>query len=34
MWLALPYRFRSFVDADVSMVERWLKSPEVVRWWG
>ena len=34
MWLAFPYRFRSFVDADASMVERWLKSPEVVRWWG
>jgi aminoglycoside 6'-N-acetyltransferase len=34
MWPALPYRFRSFVDADLSMAERWLKTPEVVRWWG
>jgi hypothetical protein len=30
----LPYRFRSFTDADLPMVERWLKTPEVVRWWG
>jgi aminoglycoside 6'-N-acetyltransferase len=29
-----PYRFRSIIDADLPMLERWLKTPEVVRWWG
>ena len=29
-----PYRFRPFTDADLPTVERWLKTPEVVRWWG
>jgi aminoglycoside 6'-N-acetyltransferase len=29
-----PYRFRPFVRADLPMVARWLRTPEVVRWWG
>jgi aminoglycoside 6'-N-acetyltransferase len=29
-----PYRFRSMTDADLPTMERWLKMPEVVRWWG
>jgi len=29
--LIIPYRFRSIIDADLPMVERWLKTPEV-RW--
>jgi aminoglycoside 6'-N-acetyltransferase len=32
--IIIPYRFRSIIDADLPMVERWLKTPEVVRWWG
>ena len=28
------YRFRPFAYDDLAMVERWLHSPEVVRWWG
>jgi aminoglycoside 6'-N-acetyltransferase len=30
----LPYRFRSFIYEDLQMVQRWLNTPEVVRWWG
>jgi aminoglycoside 6'-N-acetyltransferase len=29
-----PYYFRLFVRADLRMVARWLRTPEVVRWWG
>jgi aminoglycoside 6'-N-acetyltransferase len=29
-----PYCFRSFVRADLRMVARWLRTPEVVHWWG
>jgi hypothetical protein len=29
-----PYYFRLFVHADLRMVARWLRTPEVVRWWG
>jgi aminoglycoside 6'-N-acetyltransferase len=29
-----PYRFRSLVPADLRMLACWLRSPEVVRWWG
>jgi aminoglycoside 6'-N-acetyltransferase len=29
-----PYRFRSIIDADLPMLERWLRTPEVARWWG
>ena len=29
-----PYRFRPFARADLPMAARWLKSPEVARWWG
>jgi aminoglycoside 6'-N-acetyltransferase len=32
--MVLPYRFRSMIDADLPMVERWLRTPEVARWWG
>jgi aminoglycoside 6'-N-acetyltransferase len=32
--IIIPYRFRSIIDADLPMVERWLKTPEVARWWG
>jgi aminoglycoside 6'-N-acetyltransferase len=30
----IPYRFRSLIDADLPMLEWWLKTPEVARWWG
>ena len=29
-----PYTFRPFTHADLPMAARWLRSPEVVRWWG
>jgi hypothetical protein len=32
--IIIPYRFRSIVDADLPMMEQWLKAPEVARWWG
>ena len=32
--MVLPYRFRSMIDPDLPMVERWLRTPEVARWWG
>jgi aminoglycoside 6'-N-acetyltransferase len=28
------YRFRPFDRADLTTAERWLQTPEVVRWWG
>ena len=28
------YYFRPFTDADLPLVARWLKTPEVTRWWG
>lgn len=28
------YRFRRFDRADLAIAERWLQTPEVVRWWG
>lgn len=28
------HRFRPFTTADLPMAERWLETPEVVRWWG
>jgi aminoglycoside 6'-N-acetyltransferase len=28
------YRFRPFTTADLSMAVEWLRTPEVVRWWG
>jgi aminoglycoside 6'-N-acetyltransferase len=27
------YRFRPFTAADLPIAERWLKTPEVARWW-
>ena len=32
--IMFPYRFRLMTEADLPTVERWLKGPEVVRWWG
>lgn len=32
--MAAPYAFRPMAAADLSMVRRWLETPEVVRWWG
>jgi aminoglycoside 6'-N-acetyltransferase len=32
--IIIPYRFRSIVDADLPMMEQWLKAPEVARRWG
>ncbi len=32
--IMVPYRFRPFTAIDVPMVERWLRAPEVMRWWG
>ncbi|HUZ64540.1 MAG TPA: GNAT family N-acetyltransferase [Acetobacteraceae bacterium] len=31
---APAYRFRPFTRDDLPMAARWLRSPEVVRWWG
>jgi aminoglycoside 6'-N-acetyltransferase len=28
------YSFRPFVRADLPMIADWLRTPEVVRWWG
>ena len=28
------YRFRDFTPADLPLAERWLRTPEVARWWG
>ncbi len=30
----MTYTFRAFERADLPMIETWLHSPEVVRWWG
>ena len=29
-----PYRFRPFTRADLPMAARWLRTPDVARWWG
>jgi aminoglycoside 6'-N-acetyltransferase len=29
-----PYRFRPLKRPDLPMVGRWLRTPEVMRWWG
>jgi aminoglycoside 6'-N-acetyltransferase len=29
-----PYLFRRFMHADLAMAARWLRTPEIVRWWG
>jgi aminoglycoside 6'-N-acetyltransferase len=29
-----PYHFRPFTRADLVMTAGWLRTPEVVRWWG
>jgi aminoglycoside 6'-N-acetyltransferase len=29
-----PYDFRPLTAADLPKLERWLKAPELVRWWG
>jgi len=28
------HQFRRFTRADLPMIARWLRTPEVVRWWG
>ena len=30
----MGYPFRPMVAADLPMIRRWLRTPEVVRWWG
>ena len=30
----MPYRFRPFTRADLGRAASWLRTPEVVRWWG
>jgi len=32
--VAEPYAFRDMSSADLSLIRRWLATPEVVRWWG
>ena len=32
--MAEPYAFREMSSADLSLIRRWLATPEVVRWWG
>lgn len=29
-----PYSFKPVVDADLTLLRRWLGTPEVARWWG
>ena len=29
-----PYAFRAMSRDDLPMIERWLVTPEVMRWWG
>ena len=29
-----PYFFRPIIRADLRLITRWLRTPEVVRWWG
>jgi aminoglycoside 6'-N-acetyltransferase len=29
-----PYRLRPFTELDIPIAERWLKTPELLRWWG
>lgn len=32
--MAPEYVFRPMTSADLSLVRRWLETPEVMRWWG
>jgi aminoglycoside 6'-N-acetyltransferase len=32
--MASVYAFRPMTSDDLPMIRRWLKTPEVVRWWG
>jgi aminoglycoside 6'-N-acetyltransferase len=32
--MARDYRFREMSTADLAMVRYWLRTPEVMRWWG
>jgi aminoglycoside 6'-N-acetyltransferase len=32
--MAPVYVFRSLAAGDLPMIQRWLETPEVVRWWG
>jgi aminoglycoside 6'-N-acetyltransferase len=29
-----PYAFRPLAEADLARMRRWLRTPEVARWWG
>jgi aminoglycoside 6'-N-acetyltransferase len=29
-----PYHFRPFAELDIPLAKRWLKQPELLRWWG
>ena len=31
---ATPYHFRPFTRADLRITAGWLRTPEVIRWWG
>lgn len=31
---AMPYRFRPFTHNDLGRAASWLRTPEVVQWWG
>lgn len=32
--ITAPYHFRPFIRADLRMAAGWLRTPEIVRWWG
>ena len=32
--MAPAYTFRPLAAGDLAMIQRWLETPEVVRWWG
>ena len=32
--MVAAYTFQPMISADLPMVARWLRTPEVVRWWG
>ncbi len=32
--MAAAYTFRPMTNADLALIQRWLETPEVQRWWG
>lgn len=32
--MSRTYKFRSVVRSDIALLDPWLRTPEVVRWWG